>query len=58
MNNVRLFAFDAADTGSRELFEHILVSEEEHLDFLETQLSLIEELGETIYLAQHIHKES
>ena len=51
-------AFDAADTGSRELFEHILVSEEEHLDFLETQLSLIEELGETTYLAQHIHKES
>lgn len=51
-------AFEAADTGSRELFEHILVSEEEHLDFLETQLSLIGELGEALYLAQQIHKGS
>ncbi|MDG1959308.1 MAG: bacterioferritin [Candidatus Binatia bacterium] len=51
-------AFEAADTGSRELFEHILVSEEEHLDFLETQLSLIGELGESIYLAQQMHKGS
>ena len=46
------------DTGSRELFEHILVSEEEHLDFLETQLSLLNELGEAIYLSQQMHKES
>jgi bacterioferritin len=51
-------AFETADTGSRELFEHILVSEEEHLDFLETQLSLIGELGEAIYLSQQIHKDS
>jgi bacterioferritin len=51
-------AFEATDTGSRELFEHILVSEEEHLDFLETQLSLIEELGESTYLAQQMHEDS
>ncbi|MDE0803368.1 MAG: bacterioferritin [Acidimicrobiales bacterium] len=51
-------AFETADTGSRELFEHILVSEEEHLDFLETQLSLIGELGEAIYLSHQIHKDS
>lgn len=30
---------------SRELFEHILESEEEHIDFLETQLDLIGRLG-------------
>jgi bacterioferritin len=34
------------------------VSEEEHLDFLETQLSLIEELGESTYLAQQMHEDS
>jgi bacterioferritin len=33
------------DFVSRELFEHILESEEEHIDFLETQLELIERVG-------------
>ena len=33
------------DSGTRELLEHILVSEEEHVDFLETQLGLIEKMG-------------
>ena len=30
---------------SRELFESILESEEEHIDFLETQLDLIKRIG-------------
>jgi bacterioferritin len=38
------------DFASRELFESILVSEEDHIDWLETQLSLIERLGEGPYL--------
>jgi bacterioferritin len=33
------------DYVSRELFEDILESEEEHIDFLETQLELIERVG-------------
>jgi bacterioferritin len=33
------------DYISRELFEDILESEEEHIDFLETQLKLIDSLG-------------
>lgn len=35
----------AGDYVSRELFEDILESEEEHIDWLETQLSLIERIG-------------
>ena len=35
---------------TREIFERILESEEEHVDFLETQLGLIEKLGEQNYL--------
>lgn len=33
------------DYGSRELLEKILDSEEEHVDWLETQLELIEKVG-------------
>jgi len=33
------------DYGTRELFVHILESEEEHIDWLQTQLRLIEQMG-------------
>ncbi len=39
-----------SDYISRELFEDILESEEEHIDWLETQLSLVERVGEQLYL--------
>ena len=39
-----------ADYTSRELLESILASEEEHIDWLETQLGLIARLGEPAYL--------
>ena len=42
------------DYVSRELFEAILESEEEHIDWLETQLGLIARLGETPYLQTKI----
>ena len=38
------------DSGSRELLEDILESEEEHIDWLETQLGLIEKVGLENYL--------
>jgi bacterioferritin len=34
-----------SDFGSRELFVHILESEEEHIDWLQTQLRLIQQMG-------------
>ena len=40
----------AGDYGSRELLEDILESEEEHIDWLETQLSLIDVVGLQNYL--------
>jgi bacterioferritin len=45
------------DNGSRELFEKILVDEEHHIDFLEAQLHMIQEMGYDNYLAQHVHGE-
>ena len=38
------------DYVSRELFEHILDSEEDHIDWLETQIGLIDEVGLQNYL--------
>ena len=43
-----------ADYVSRDLFADILKSEEDHIDWLETQLGLIERLGETAYLQTRI----
>lgn len=42
------------DAGTRELLEHILLEEEEGVDWLETQLSLVKDIGEKPYLAEHI----
>ena len=45
-----------SDYVSRKLFADILESEEEHVDWIETQLSLIERIGEPNYLAQQLDK--
>ncbi|NVB37375.1 bacterioferritin [Pseudenhygromyxa sp. WMMC2535] len=47
-------ARDLGDNGSRELLEGMLVSEESHIDWLETQLDLIARLGEERYLAEQL----
>ena len=44
------------DFVSRELFKSILESEEEHIDFLETQLELVKRLGLELYAQYHIGK--
>jgi bacterioferritin len=44
----------AGDFVSRQLFVDILASEEEHIDWLETQLGLIAQLGEANYLQTKI----
>jgi bacterioferritin len=38
------------DVTSAKIFEDILADEEHHVDYLETQLGLIEKLGEALYL--------
>jgi bacterioferritin len=42
------------DYVTRDLFEKLMHDEEEHIDFLETQLDLIEKLGLQLYSQHHI----
>jgi bacterioferritin len=48
-------ATHVGDNGSRELFKQILLDEEHHIDYLEGQLHIVEEIGLDNYLAQQIH---
>jgi bacterioferritin len=42
------------DNGTRDLLEHMLHDEEDHANWLEAQLTLIQQAGEANYLAQQI----
>ena len=54
LNEFVALARDKGDNGTRHLFEEILRSEEEHIDWLEEQIGLMDQLGETAYLAEQI----
>ena len=54
LNQGIALAVERGDNGTRELLEKILVSEEEHADWVEAQLELIRQVGEAHYLAQQI----
>jgi bacterioferritin len=42
------------DYPSRDLFEELMKDEEGHIDFLETQLDLVDKLGVQLYAQHHI----
>ncbi len=42
------------DNGTRERLEKILVDEEHHVDYLETQIAMVQEMGLAAYLAEQI----
>ncbi len=48
---------EQGDTGTRELLEHLIVEGEEHLEWLETQLHLINTVGLEHYAAQQMQPE-
>jgi bacterioferritin len=47
-------SLEVGDEASREFFAGSLLEEEQHADWLETELSLIAQVGEANYLAQQI----
>ena len=47
---------ELGDNGTRQLLERFLADEEEHTDYLRTQLELIDRIGEANYLTQYLHE--
>ena len=47
---------EVGDNNSRHLLEEILEDEEDHIDWIESQLSLVEQVGIQNYLAEQIKK--
>jgi bacterioferritin len=47
---------EKGDITTANIFEGILAEEEHHIDYLETQLGLIDSLGEQLYLAQLVDR--
>jgi bacterioferritin len=48
------YCHSVQDYVSRDLFEELMADEEEHIDFLETQLDLVAKLGVELYSQHHI----
>jgi bacterioferritin len=56
-NEAVQIAAENKDNGSRDLFVQLLKDEEEHVDWLEAQLHLIQELGYERYLTTQLKEE-
>ena len=48
------YCHSVQDYVSRDLFEELMADEEHHIDFLETQLDLVDKLGIQLYSQYHI----
>jgi len=57
LNNGIELCRSLGDNGSRDLLEDILTGEEQHINWIESQLTLIQHMGEAHYLAQQVHED-
>ena len=49
-----IYCDSVGDKVSKNLFEELMADEEGHIDFLETQLNLVEQLGLQLYAQKHV----
>ena len=55
-NDAIKLAVEVGDNGTRDLFEEILEDEEEHIDWIESQLDQIEQMGLQVYLGEQLEE--
>jgi bacterioferritin len=55
LNRIVLLCTAKSDAGTRELVEKLLEEEEDAVDWLETQLHLVKDIGRERYLAEQLH---
>ncbi|MEM8747090.1 MAG: bacterioferritin [Actinomycetota bacterium] len=53
-----VLALNEGDPGTREILEKLVVGEEEHLDWIDTQLSMIDDIGIELYTQAQIGGEA
>ena len=52
LNQAIVLCLDKKDAGTRELLEHLLTAEEDSVDWLETQLVIVNDIGKESYMAE------
>ena len=55
-NDAIKLAVEVGDNGSRDMLEEILEDEEEHIDWIESQLDQIEQMGLQVYLGEQLEE--
>lgn len=58
LNQAIVLCLDRKDAGTRELLEHLLVAEEDSIDWLESQLKIVSDIGRERYLAEQLRSSS
>ena len=58
LNQAIVLCLDRKDAGTRELLEHLLVAEEDSIDWLEAQLKIVADIGRERYLAEQLRSSS
>src|SRR5262245_8806274 len=54
LNQAIVLCLDRKDAGTRELLEHLLVNEEDSVEWLESQLKIVEDVGRERYLSEQL----
>jgi len=54
LNKAIALCLDRKDAGTRELLEHLLVAEEDSVEWLEAQLTIVKDIGRERYLSEQL----
>jgi bacterioferritin len=54
LNQAIALCLERKDAGTRELLEHLLVAEEDSVDWLETQMVIVKDIGRERYLSEQL----